>query len=132
LEDGKMGGGSKVKNLNSSGGFRLSNLICHRMPERTFKIKGHYFPVCSRCTGFYLGAFFYFIYAYYFYVDYTLFLLLVAFLMILPSFLDGFTQLIGSRETQNTLRIITGLFGGIGLAILFKALKWIILTFGII
>jgi len=29
--------------------------ICHRLHERTFKIGKWYFPVCSRCTGIYLG-----------------------------------------------------------------------------
>ena len=35
----------------------LTQFICHRIPERTFNIRGYYFPVCSRCTGFYIGAF---------------------------------------------------------------------------
>ncbi|MBQ3473297.1 MAG: DUF2085 domain-containing protein, partial [Methanobrevibacter sp.] len=30
-----------------------TKLICHRMHERSFFIKGHQFPVCARCTGFY-------------------------------------------------------------------------------
>ncbi|WP_335645275.1 MULTISPECIES: DUF2085 domain-containing protein [Methanobacterium] len=49
------------------------------MPERTFKIRGHYFPVCSRCTGVYMGAFSYFMYVYLFYVDYTLLLIFLDF-----------------------------------------------------
>ncbi len=44
--------------------------ICHRLPDRTFKIRNWYFPVCARCTGLYIGAFSYFIYVYFFYVDY--------------------------------------------------------------
>ncbi|SCG85526.1 DUF2085 domain-containing protein [Methanobacterium congolense] len=102
-------------------------LICHRIPERTFKIKGHYFPVCSRCTGIYIGAFAYFVYAYFVYVNYSLSLLLCACLMVLPTFTDGFTQLLGLRESNNTLRFTTGLLGGLGLGILVKALKWMII-----
>lgn len=97
--------------------------ICHRMPERTFNIRGHYFPVCARCTGFYIGAFFYFIFVYFFYVQYTTFIILIAFLMLIPTFLDGFTQLFDIRESNNILRLFTGLIGGIGLAILVKAVK---------
>jgi uncharacterized membrane protein len=108
--------------------FKFSNLICHRIPERTFKIRGHYFPVCSRCTGFYFGAFSYFIYTYLFYVNYTTYLIIFAVLIMIPAFLDGFTQLIGLRKSQNLLRFSTGIIAGIGLAILLKALKWVIIT----
>ncbi|WP_209625347.1 DUF2085 domain-containing protein [Methanobacterium petrolearium] len=107
----------------------MSSLICHRIPERTFKIKGHCFPVCSRCTGFYIGSFFYYIIAYFVYVEYTIFLIFLAILMTMPSLLDGFTQLIELRESNNILRLLTGLIGGVGLAILIKALKWMIIMF---
>jgi uncharacterized membrane protein len=106
----------------------LTQFICHRIPERTFNIRGHYFPVCSRCTGFYIGAFSYFVFVYFFYVHYTTFLIILAILMLIPTFFDGFTQLIGSRESNNILRLSTGLIGGVGLGILIKTVKWIILT----
>jgi uncharacterized membrane protein len=109
------------------GDFKPINLICHRIPERTFQIKGIYFPVCARCTGFYIGALTYIIYAYYFYVDYTPFLILLAILMMIPAFFDGFTQLLGNRLSNNTLRLLTGLLGGVGLAIMVKAIKWMVL-----
>ena len=50
--------------------------------------------------------------------------------MLIPPFFDGFTQLIDSRESNNILRFFTGLLGGLGLAILVKALKWMIMTNG--
>ena len=43
--------------------------------------------------------------------------------MLIPSLLDGFTQLFSIRESNNLLRLLTGLMGGVGLAILFKAIK---------
>jgi uncharacterized membrane protein len=101
--------------------------ICHRLPDRTFKVRDWYFPVCSRCTGFYIGAFSYFIYVYFFYVEYTTILILLAILMITPTLLDGLTQFFGFRESNNMLRLFTGLMGGFGLAILIKTLKYIIL-----
>lgn len=108
--------------------FNPLNLICHRIPERRFKIKGFYFPVCSRCTGFYIGAFSYFAYVYFYYVNYTSFLILIAIILLSPALFDGLTQLNGIRESNNTLRFFTGLFGGIGLGIIVKAFKWIILA----
>ena len=101
----------------------LTRFICHRIPDRTFNIRGHYFPVCSRCTGFYTGAFSYFIFVYFFYVQYTTILIVLAILMVIPSFLDGFTQLRGSRLSNNQLRLLTGIMGGVGLAILVKCVK---------
>lgn len=102
--------------------------ICHRIPERTFKIRNTYFPVCSRCTGIYLGSFLYFIYAYYVYIDYTIPLIFMGVLMIIPTFMDGFTQLINIRKSNNILRFFTGLVGGIGLGIIVKSLKVFLLT----
>ena len=101
--------------------------FCHRLPDRTFNIRGHYFPVCARCTGFYIGAFSYFFYVYFFYVQYTITLIIFAILIMIPTFFDGLTQFFGFRESNNILRLFTGLMGGVGLAILIKALKYTIL-----
>lgn len=101
--------------------------ICHRLPDRTFNVHGYYFPVCARCTGFYIGAFSYYIYAYFFYVEYTSYLILISLIMLAPAFLDGFTQLLNLRISKNSLRFLTGLIGGVGLGILIKALKWAII-----
>jgi len=51
--------------------------------------------------------------------------------MLIPTFMDGSTQLFGFRESNNLLRLITGLIGGIGLAILIKAFKYFILSGGV-
>jgi uncharacterized membrane protein len=101
--------------------------ICHRLPNRTFKFRNHYFPVCARCTGFYIGTFSYFLAVYFLYIPYTINFIICAVLMLVPTFIDGTTQLKGTRESNNTLRFVTGLIGGIGLAIILKAIKWLIL-----
>lgn len=101
--------------------------ICHRLPNRTFKTRGYYFPVCSRCTGIYIGAFFYFVLAMFYYIDYNLTLMITALLLIIPTFIDGLTQLIGFRESNNTLRFFSGLIAGIGLAIFIKYFKIILM-----
>ena len=106
--------------------MNITNLICHRKPERSFHIKGHQFPVCARCTGFYITLILYFTYTYYFYVDYNPYLLTFAILILIPATIDGLTQLLEYRESNNTLRFITGLLGGLGLGILIKATKYFI------
>ncbi len=102
--------------------------ICHRIPERTFKIGDCYFPVCSRCTGAYTGIFSYFILVYFVFIQYTLPIILLGAMMITPMALDGITQFLDLRESNNSLRFFTGLIGGIGLGILFKAFKYLILS----
>lgn len=106
--------------------MNVLNLICHRMPERSFFIKSYQFPVCARCTGFYISLIIYFIYTYCFFVDYNLILLIFATLLIIPTAIDGLTQLFEYRESNNVLRFITGLIGGIGIGIIVKAIKWYI------
>lgn len=106
--------------------MNILNLICHRKPERSFFIKGHQFPVCARCTGFYLSMFTYFIYTYFYFVDYNLFLLVFAVIALIPTAIDGLTQLFEYRESNNTLRFMTGILGGLGLGIIIKAIKYFI------
>lgn len=35
---------------------RAAFAVCHRIPDRSFVIAGHPLPLCSRCSGTYLGA----------------------------------------------------------------------------
>ncbi len=35
----------------------IGSLVCHQAPERTIQMAGKYLPLCSRCTGIYLGFF---------------------------------------------------------------------------
>lgn len=104
--------------------MNIANLICHRKPERSFHIKQHQFPVCARCTGFYISLFLYFVYAYFNFIDYNFWIILLAILLLIPTAVDGLTQLSGARESNNTLRFITGLMGGLAAGIIVKAIKW--------
>ena len=89
--------------------------ICHRLPERTFNIRERYFPVCSRCTGIYIGIFSCYDLIHFLSIKYNSIILLIAFTIIIPTFLDGVTQFFGFRESNNRLRFTTGLIAGFGL-----------------
>ena len=107
--------------------MNYKNLICHRKPERSFFIKGHQFPVCARCTGFYTGLIIFLIYDYFFNIDYSLNLLIFSIILLIPTSIDGFTQLFNFRQSNNTLRFITGVIGGIGLIIFLKiVIQWLL------
>jgi uncharacterized membrane protein len=54
---------------------------------------------------------------------------MMAIFLLIPAFIDGLTQLLGYRESNNILRLITGLMGGLGLGILIKAFKYLILLY---
>lgn len=100
--------------------MKYSKLLCHRIPERSFHYKSHQFPVCARCTGFYTGLIVFLIYNFFYPIDYTLNLFIISMILLIPAGIDGFTQLIGLRKSNNNLRFITGFIGGIGLIIFMK------------
>jgi uncharacterized membrane protein len=104
----------------------LTKYICHRIPERSFFIKGHQFPVCARCTGFYAGLVAYLIGSLFYSHPYDLKMLVISMVLMVPAAIDGLTQYFGPRESTNNLRFITGFIGGIGLIIFLKIIiRWV-------
>ena len=100
--------------------MKYSKLLCHRMPERSFHYKNHQFPVCARCTGFYTGLLVFLIYNCFFEINYSLSLFIISVILLIPAGIDGFTQLLNLRQSNNNLRFLTGFIGGIGLIIFMK------------
>lgn len=90
---------------------KLNFVSCHRMPERSFFYKGKQFPVCARCTGIYLGYFIFMPTMIYINIS-----ILVAIICVLPTILDGLTQAFCSRESNNTLRFLSGVLAGFGVS----------------
>jgi uncharacterized membrane protein len=37
-------------------GYGIGSLVCHQLPERSWRLWTAQMPVCARCTGIYLGA----------------------------------------------------------------------------
>ena len=107
--------------------MELTKYICHRKPERSFFIKGHQFPVCARCTGFYTGLIAYLIANKFYPHGYDFNMLLISMVLMIPVAIDGLTQYFGPRESTNNLRFITGFVGGVGLIIFLKIIiRWIL------
>ena len=100
--------------------MKYSKILCHRMPERSFHYKNHQFPVCARCTGFYTGLLVFLIYNIFYPINYTFNLFIISLILLVPAGIDGFTQFLGLRESNNNLRFATGFIGGIGLIIFMK------------
>ena len=105
----------------------LNFVICHRRPDRTLKFKGRYFPVCARCTGIYAGVLFIFLLHYFIKLDYNLNLFIISLILMLPTAIDGITQLYKWRESRNSIRLVTGLLCGVGYGLLLILIGDIIL-----
>ncbi len=96
--------------------------FCHTIAERSLVADGITFSVCARCSGIYISAAIVFIY---FLIrkrlkgnkpPSILSTVLLA-IMLLPFMLDGLTSYMGLRESNNLLRFVTGILGGLPLPV---------------
>lgn len=101
--------------------------FCHRIPERSFFIGSHQFPVCARCTGAYLGIAIMILVYFSIPMPFNLDMIFLSFILAIPAVVDGVTQLFNFRVSNNGLRVITGFLLGVAIVIFFKSLKHIFL-----
>ena len=81
---------------------------CHRLPGRSFFLRGRQFHICARCTGI-ISSFLFS--PFFFIADRDALCLFIIFLFMTAT--DGITQLLEWRESNNFLRFITGFGLGI-------------------
>lgn len=86
-----------------------ARLGCHQMPERSFFVRGYQFPLCARCTGLMIG-YVIGITSWHF-VDVSP---VWSAAICIPLIVDGVTQYVRWRESDQALRPITGILCGIG------------------
>lgn len=95
---------------------------CHQMPERSFFFRGYQFPVCARCTGIIAGyicaIILWFIWSPGWYIAFFL----------IPLILDGVTQYLEWRMSNNILRFVTGVLFGYSILTLFFILISLIVS----
>jgi len=84
---------------------------CHQRPDRSFSWRGRQVPICARCFGLTIGL-----------VSVPLYLhnQSLALAMVILLLLDGSSQALGLRESNNLLRFTTGFGFAIGLGGLIK------------
>lgn len=88
-------------------------ILCHQREDRSPKIFNKRFPLCYRCTGITIGAL----------AGFLLSLSNFYLLFLIPMPLDGITQRLKLRKSNNTLRFITGLLFGISINISVRLIK---------
>ena len=96
----------------------ILKFVCHRRPDRTLSYKNHYFPLCARCTGFYISGFIFLIIFLIINIHYPKYLLVIYVLSLIPLAIDGITQYFGFRESTNLIRVVTGVIAGFGVGLL--------------
>lgn len=98
---------------------KIGFAFCHRRKERSIKMLGYTFPLCARCTGLWLG----FGMGFLFRILGSHIPLIFAITLMLPLIIDGSTQHFGLRESNNLLRLLTGILFGIATHMLFLGTK---------
>ncbi|VEH40044.1 Predicted membrane protein [Fusobacterium varium] len=92
--------------MDKIGRFLKILFMCHSRPDRSFYFNGKQFPICARCTGVLLGWIIGIIYCILLEVPRGW----VTVLILIPLMVDGGTQALGKRESNNILRCVTGIY----------------------
>jgi uncharacterized membrane protein len=82
--------------------------FCHRQEDRCIKLFGHTSFLCARCSGILAGLGLVLLFLYLSLPSITVPWVVSVGLMI-PLIVDGCTQFVGLRESNNVLRFISGL-----------------------
>jgi len=100
----RMGPVMSIHYKNKKFGFA----ICHRQKDRCIKLFGHTSFLCARCTGILVGFALVLLFQCLSLPSITISWVVSVGLMI-PLIVDGCTQFTGLRESNNTLRFISGI-----------------------
>ncbi|MHB1253139.1 MAG: DUF2085 domain-containing protein [Candidatus Humimicrobiaceae bacterium] len=97
--------------------------VCHQLPERTLLFGKILMPVCSRCSGIYIGFLFTIVFLFILFRKREsdlppVYVIVAAVVFILSTIFDGFFSYLGFYNTNNIIRIITGYMFGAGISII--------------
>jgi len=97
--------------------------VCHQIPQRTLLFGKIYMPVCSRCSGIYIGFLVSIIFLFLVFRKKEselppVYIIICAAVFILSMIIDGILSYFGVYSTNNAIRLITGYLFGAGTAII--------------
>jgi uncharacterized membrane protein len=92
--------------------YGCGDRLCHQKAERSFFINGNQMPFCARCTAIFLGLAIGLGFMVFYKIKLDEKFVLLIILGLVPIGLDGIGQLFGFWESNNIIRLITGLLVG--------------------
>lgn len=92
--------------------YSIGDRLCHQRSDRSFFLNGNQMAFCARCTGIWLGLTIGLGISMRYIFRLSEWLILLIFIGILPLAVDGTIQLFGLWESNNILRISTGVLAG--------------------
>ncbi|MFC7073576.1 DUF2085 domain-containing protein [Halovenus rubra] len=105
--------------------MKFDLLLCHGKSERCLSYSGYQFPLCTRCTGILIGCVIALLIEIIVGLPPIIFLPLYI-LLGFPATIDGITQLMRNRESNNQTRLITGIVGALGFMLFFRTLRFLL------
>ena len=95
--------------------YTMGDIECHQIAERSFYLNGNELPVCSRDIGISVGLLTGMLIGLLYIRRINPVLLAIG---VMPVVLDGGLQAVSSYQSNNTLRILTGIVAGVAVALL--------------
>jgi len=95
----------------------IGAFFCHQMPERSLNLNGHLLPLCSRCTGIYVGFFLSIIFqiprtSLTVTLSWVRVVIFASIIIIFILIIDGLLGKLSLHDSTNDKRILLGLLGG--------------------
>jgi uncharacterized membrane protein len=105
----------KLNNMTSPWNsiYGCGDILCHQKVDRSFSINGNEMPFCARCTAIWLGIAIGLGFIVFYKINLDEKFIILMFICLFPIGIDGFGQLFGLWESNNIIRLITGLLVGI-------------------
>jgi len=93
--------------------YRVGDTLCHQKAERSFFLNDNQMPFCARCTAIWLGLTTGIGFMVLFKIELDEKFVFIIILGLVPIGIDGVGQLFGFWESNNFIRLVTGLLIGI-------------------
>ena len=93
--------------------YSAGDRLCHQKSERSFFLNDNQMPFCARCTAIFLGMTIGIGFLIFLKIQLDLKFLVLILMGFVPIGIDGVGQFLGFWESNNIIRVITGLLIGI-------------------
>jgi uncharacterized membrane protein len=117
LEDNKK----LINNMSFPWGsvYGCGDRLCHQKADRSFFINDNQMPFCSRCTAIFIGLFIGIGIIFFYKIELNEKFFYLMIISLIPIGIDGVGQILNFWESNNYIRIATGIFIGVtcGIAI---------------